>query len=143
MYDIIRPIPSELKLKYALEWAKWSKSESDLRIIDENKRIIEVNEEYFDEYILSKCSNEYTMSARVIGNCIGHSDQLIGDTFYLKRVIHLVQNNQLVACHNDEFIDDIELSSKNDENAIIINGINMTYMRFFCIKLEEKTNTDL
>jgi len=135
MYDKIKPIPCELKQQYALEWDKWSKSDSELRILGDNNTILEVGEDYFDEFILSKCSDEYTSAARVIGHCFAYSGQLIGDTFLFKRVIHLVKINRLTVCASDLFMNEMEISSKYNKNAIIVNGINMTCIRYVCVKL--------
>lgn len=135
LYGKIKPISSELKQQYIAEWNRWSASDASLRIVDSDNNIVEVGEDYFDELILSNCTSEYNVSARVIGKTLCDSNFLVGDSFLLKRIISLITQNKLSACNNDKFSTEIEESNSSDKNEIVINGVNVTQMRFFSIKL--------
>lgn len=158
IYDKIEPISSELKQEYAQRWDYWSKSDAAIRIMSDS-RILEVDENYFDDFILSRCSNEYKSAARVIGDVIGYNDQLIGDGFILTRVIELIRQEKLTAFNHVDPAHDIALcknliielmrQGKLPElyhvdpvhnislynNRVIINGVDVTNMRIFSVKL--------
>lgn len=135
MYDKIKPISEEVKIEYSSRWDRWSKSDASLRLMGNDHMIFEANDDYFDSLILSKCSNVYIKVARIIGEVLACSNQLIGDSFLLNRVIWLIHQNKLLAYNNKEFRVEIEKSNRTNPNKRIINGINVTQMRFFSVKL--------
>lgn len=137
MYDKIKPVPEEAKARYISEWHKWSKSDAPLRLIDNDNTIFEAGEDYFDNLILSVCSTDYTKAARIIGEVLFKSNQLIGDGFLHKRVIWLIRQNKLQACNNKEATTEIEESNCTDANKIVVNGVNVTCMRFISVRLSQ------
>ena len=91
-------------------------------------------EDYFDESILSNCTNEFRNVARVIGETLYDSNFLIGDSFLHIRVIDLIARKKLSAQENEKFTQEIATSNLSDKNKIVINGVNVTELRFFSIK---------
>lgn len=135
MYDRIKPISEEEKAEYKSNWNRWAGSNAPLRLKGADNTIFEAGEDYFDSLILSKCSTEYTKAARIIGGVLGDLDQLIGDGFLSQRIIQLTRQQKLQVCNNKEFKDEIEKSNNTDPNKICINGVNVSQMRFFFVKL--------
>ncbi|MFI3314072.1 MAG: DUF3658 domain-containing protein [Rikenellaceae bacterium] len=133
--DRFKILPKEVKRENEIMWReKWSKSESGLRILDRNRSIIEVDEDYYDELIISLCSDSFTDLARVIGHCLCAYDQFIGDQFLMNRVILLIESGRIVGCNNPKFAEQIaELEASSDKN-IYANGLNVTQMRFLMVK---------
>ncbi|KAB7672050.1 DUF1835 domain-containing protein [Bacillus sp. B1-b2] len=84
------------------DWEQLSSNKEVLRIW-KNNRIINVNQNYYDEYIittlkrlhLEKKSEDFIKSARLIGEVLGHVDQYIGDQYFEYRVRHLIVNGEL------------------------------------------------
>ena len=63
---------TEEKLSYFVQqWEKVKSGNSILRILDENKQVLEVEETYYDSLLISCCIDEYRESARVIGDVLG------------------------------------------------------------------------
>lgn len=133
MYDKIEPISPGLKQKYSQRWNYWSKSESPLRIMCDNT-ILEADEDYFDDFILSKCSCEYQSAARVIGEVLGYTDQLIGDQFLHMRIVELIRKGKITAFNHVDIADDIALC----RNRVVVNGVDVTSIRLFSIKIVAK-----
>ena len=134
LYDKIKHISDDQKKEYALLWEKWSQSDAPIRIINKENAIQEVEEDYFDESILSNCTNEFRNVARVIGETLYDSNFLIGDSFLHIRVIDLIARKKLSAQENEKFTQEIAASNLSDKNKIVINGVNVTELRFFSIK---------
>lgn len=134
LYDRIKPISNCQKQEYASQWERWSQSDAPIRIMDNQNNIVEVGEDYFDESLLSDCTTEYKMVARVIGETLYDTLFLVGDFFLHKRIIHLISINKLSAIQNEEFAKEIEVLSHSDEEQIIINGVNVTEMRFYSVR---------
>ena len=134
LYDKIKHISDDQKKEYALLWEKWSQSDAPIRIINKENAIQEVEEDYFDESILSNCTNEFRNVARVIGETLYGSNFLIGDSFLHIRVIDLITRKKLSAQENEKFTQEIAASNLSDKNKIVINGVNVTELRFFSIK---------
>lgn len=134
LYDKIKHISDDQKKEYALLWEKWLQSDAPIRIINKENAIQEVEEDYFDESILSNCTNEFRNVARVIGETLYDSNFLIGDSFLHIRVIDLIARKKLSAQENEKFTQEIATSNLSDKNKIVINGVNVTELRFFSIK---------
>jgi hypothetical protein len=85
--------------KFEKEWEQLSANQEVLRIW-ENKRIQNVNQTYYDDYIINTArkihierkNNEFIKSARLIGEVMGHLNQYIGDQFFEYRVRYLIVN---------------------------------------------------
>lgn len=85
--------------------------------------ILEADEDYFDDFILSKCSCEYKSAARVIGEVLGYTDQLIGDQFLHTRIVELIRKGKLTVFNHVGIADDIALC----RNRVVINGVLLSY----------------
>lgn len=134
LYDKIKFISVEQKKEYISLWEKWSQSDAPIRIINKENAIQEVEEDYFDNSILSNCTYEYQTVARVIGATLCNTNFLICDSFLHMRIINLITQNKLSVCENKKFTVDIAESNLLDKNKIVINGVNVTELRFFSIK---------
>lgn len=135
MYHKIKPISEETKAEYVAEWNRWAESDAPLRLKGNDNTIFEADEDYFDSSVLSACTTGYTKAARVIVNVFMGSNQLISDVFLTKRISWLIRQNKLSACNNKEFEAEIEESNSSDPNKIVVNGVNVTQIRFFSVKL--------
>lgn len=134
LYDKIKFISDDQKKEYIYLWEKWSQSDAPIRIINKENEIQGVEEDYFDNSILSNCTFEYQTVARVIGATLCDINFLICDSFLHMRIINLITQDKLSACENKKFAVDIAESNLLDKNKIIINGVNVTELRFFSIK---------
>ncbi|MFJ7830667.1 DUF1835 domain-containing protein [Peribacillus sp. NPDC097284] len=80
------------------EWQSLSDNQETLRIW-RNGRIQSVREDYYDEFIMKKAKNlhdqqktkDFMISARLIGEVLGHLDQYVGDSFLECRLKKLVE----------------------------------------------------
>lgn len=137
LYSKIKPITNELKQKNRSLWleSKRTLSGGPLIIIDCLNNLLKVNYDYFDEFILSKCTYEYENVAKIIAIILCDIDFGIGDSFLHARIINLIRQNKLVASINEKFMKEIEQSNHLDKNKIIVNGVNVTEMRFFSVRL--------
>lgn len=87
-------IESEELNKISKCWENLKISKENLRILEGNT-IVGVDEDYYDNDILSNCSFNYKKTARVIGDTMGKSKQFIGDTYINYRVRKLIEMNRL------------------------------------------------
>ena len=128
LYDRIRPISKEKQMEYATKWYQWSRSDAKLRIMDNDGLIKDVNEDYFDKLLLSYCNDEYTTTARVIGNTFGNCDIRIGDGYLHYRVIQLIKEGRLSARTNPQLSTEIEPSNQqNVQGGTVLNGVDATF----------------
>ncbi len=72
--------------------------------MDHNKtlHVIAVAEDYFDDFVLSKCTIAWQSAARVVGSCLGYCDQYVSDGFFARRLQHLVTTGKLQVKGNTE-----------------------------------------
>ncbi|MDL4839441.1 DUF1835 domain-containing protein [Aquibacillus rhizosphaerae] len=95
----IPPVSLVQRKKLEEEWQELSSTQEVLRIW-ENKNIKNVEEAYYDDYIINKAikvhkeqkNKDYMKSARLIGEVIGCLDQYIGDAYFEYRVRYLIMN---------------------------------------------------
>ncbi len=84
---------------YRQQWQAWCQSSSTLRIMQDDK-ITAVAEDYFDDFVLSKCTIAWQSAARVVGYCLGYCGQYLSDDFFTRRLQHLVATGKLQAKGN-------------------------------------------
>ncbi|WP_155592192.1 DUF1835 domain-containing protein [Lysinibacillus cavernae] len=89
-----QPLSQEERKKYEHDWLTLSNDRDNLRVW-ENKRICNVDEDYYDDYIIHTAKRlhverNFLKSARLIGEIIGHLNQAIGDQYFDYRLIHLI-----------------------------------------------------
>ncbi|WP_320054328.1 DUF3658 domain-containing protein [uncultured Acetobacteroides sp.] len=101
LLESIAPIDSKKKAEYKQEWIKSSQSDKLVRILSQGK-IVEVDESYYDSYILSDCTEDFTPASQIVWNVMGSCGQSIADTFLKYRVKGLVKKNEL--CYNGELL---------------------------------------
>lgn len=84
------------------QWLQLCQQKDVLRIW-ENNEIVNVPENYYDEYIIETVKEfheknnhkDFIKSARIIGEVMGHLNQYIGAQFIEYRVIRLIMNGIL------------------------------------------------
>lgn len=76
------------------EWEVIRVSKENLRILKDHK-IIEVDESYYDNEILSNCTADFENAAKIIGMTMGKSQQLIGDTYLDYRIRKLIESGKV------------------------------------------------
>ncbi|MNV37771.1 hypothetical protein D3C71_1293030 [compost metagenome] len=84
------------------EWLSLAEHHEVLRIWD-GKRVLNVDEQYFDSYLLEiveklhtyRSKNDFIKAARVIGEALGNCDQYIGDNYFEYRLRQLIYNGFL------------------------------------------------
>ena len=59
----VEPLSKSEKSANAELWYRWSKSETDLRLLADNGEIVEADRQIFDDVILSACSGEWQLAA--------------------------------------------------------------------------------
>lgn len=95
----LKPLTKEERKQYEKEWAALTKTEEVLRIWEKGQ-IKSVNEDYFDPFIIETAQrlhseqdkHDFILSARIIGDVLGHLDQVMGDSFLEYRVRTLIYN---------------------------------------------------
>lgn len=96
------PLPPETRRSFTEEWLSLASRQDVLRIWD-GERIRNVEEHYFDGYLLetidqlhaSKGTDEFIKAARVIGQAIGCCDQYVGDGYFEFRLRELIYKGRL------------------------------------------------
>lgn len=92
----IQPLSQEERKRYKNEWVELSIQKNYLRVW-EDKKICNVDEDYYDEYIINTAkalhtereNKDFMKSARLIGEVIGNLNQAIGDQYFEYILIHL------------------------------------------------------
>ncbi|WP_176461700.1 DUF1835 domain-containing protein [Anaeromicrobium sediminis] len=90
----ITKVNKEIYNNLISDWRVLRNSKENLRIW-KGKKIIGVDETYYDNDILSNCSLDFKKAARVIGETMGKSDQLVGDLYIDFRVRKLIESGKL------------------------------------------------
>ena len=91
------PLTIEERTRAEKEWMNLSRTEGAVRIWKDNK-IQAVNEDYFDELIISTArklhtkqeEKDFIKSGRLIGDVLGHMDNNVGDAYLEYRLRHLI-----------------------------------------------------
>lgn len=82
------------KQAHAAQWTSISQSNKLLRILNQGN-VVNVEESYYDSFILSDCTEEFTPADQIVGNVMGTCGQSIGDAFLNYRVKGLVKLKEL------------------------------------------------
>ncbi len=85
----------ENRTQFENEWDSLSKSTEFLRVWTDNE-VRSVQEDYFDQFIIECAKSigadrEFRKAPRVIGEALGHVEQLVGDTFLEYRLKELIK----------------------------------------------------
>ncbi|MED2040473.1 DUF1835 domain-containing protein [Bacillus wiedmannii] len=85
----------EKRMEFEHEWDSLSKSTEFLRVWTDNE-VRSVQEDYFDQFIIECAKSigadrEFLKAPRVIGEALGHVEQLVGDTFLEYRLKELIK----------------------------------------------------
>lgn len=85
----------EKRMQFEHEWDSLSKSTGFLRVWTDNE-VCSVQEDYFDQFIIECAKSigadqEFLKAPRVIGEALGHVEQLVGDTFLEYRLKELIK----------------------------------------------------
>ncbi|UOB81466.1 DUF1835 domain-containing protein [Bacillus sp. ZJS3] len=85
----------EKRTQFEREWDSLSKSTEFLRVWTDNE-VRSVQEDYFDQFIIECAKSigadrEFLKAPRVIGEALGHVEQLVGDTFLEYRLKELIK----------------------------------------------------
>jgi hypothetical protein len=94
LIESISLIDNDEKEKLISEWSEIIESHGGLRIFYQNK-IKCVTEDYYDKEIIKNITNEYKLAARIIGEVMGMSSQLISDSYLHNRVVSLLEENKI------------------------------------------------
>jgi hypothetical protein len=94
---VSQPLSIQERIQLEEKWLSLSDSKGLVRIWENNK-IITVNEDYFDEMIVTAAQQlhskqkqkDFMKSARIIGEVLGHIDNNVGDTFLEYRLRSLI-----------------------------------------------------
>lgn len=95
--NLSNPLTNEKRTRAEKEWVALSHTEGVIRIW-KNNEIQAVDEDYFDELIISKAhklhakqeEKDFIKSGRLIGNVLGHIDNNVGDAYLEYRLRHLI-----------------------------------------------------
>lgn len=74
---------------FAADWQRLTQTTDRLRLIEDGQ-IIGCKESYFDEALLQACKSHFIKAGRIIGQVMGESIHLIGDTFLDYRLRELI-----------------------------------------------------
>lgn len=89
----------------------WKKSveEHGLLRIWQDKQIHTVDETFYDKQLIAACTAEFTNAARIVGEVLGTSNQLVSDTWINYRLVKLVENGKLKARGNIHELRSVEV----------------------------------
>lgn len=76
--------------EYEKSWEILTKETHTLRRLEKGK-IISIDDDYYDGYILDKCPKDFVMCARIIGEVMGHSEDFLSDSFVYWRIMILIE----------------------------------------------------
>ena len=84
----------DVHIQYINLWSDLIKENSNLRAI-KDKRVISVQNDYFDEMILTYTSKKFAHCARTVGEAYGKADEYISDDFIFWRILELIKINKI------------------------------------------------
>ena len=134
LLSCVRPVDVEQKDEAAKQWAEWSKSEAALRVLDKTGEIIEVEEEVYDEALLSLCRGGWCAAPRVVGRLLCEVDFGVGDSFLHHRLISLARRGIIHVRPNAKFYDGAQCRVGRYAMPHIVDGVDLAEMRLFEIK---------
>lgn len=76
--------------QYRVEWRTLSEGASTLRIWD-GEQIVSVDESYYDQALFDVTNEQFRSAAKVVGEVMAATDQIIADTFLDYRLRQLIQ----------------------------------------------------
>ncbi|MBX0356693.1 DUF1835 domain-containing protein [Halobacillus sp. Nhm2S1] len=94
------PVSGQIKKSYQDEWHALSEENANLRVWEDG--IQSKSEDYFDAALIQSLkrlqgeSGDYIKAARLIGEVLGHSSQVVGDSFFEYRVRELVLQREFL-----------------------------------------------
>lgn len=93
------PLSESEKAPLVQEWTDYGSSENTIRLWEDGKLHF-YEEEYFDDYILEVIKklnkkNEFSKSARIVGEVYGNKAHEVGDAFIEYRLRHLALNGKV------------------------------------------------
>lgn len=106
---INRKIDKDEYIKWLTQWEVLKKENSILRIFKDGK-VENVDEDYFDIFILKYTPKEFKKSARIIGEVLGNSEILISDGYIFGRVKELVKAGRINYRGNFNIMREMEIS---------------------------------
>lgn len=106
----MKKLENEKRNNLKKDWALLAASKEQLRILEDGI-IVGAHESYYDDDILSNCTPDFTKAARVIGDTMGKSGQLVSDTYIDYRVRRLIEIGRLEYRGKLESIRDFEIRS--------------------------------
>ena len=134
LLSCVRPVDVEQKDKAAKQWTEWSNSVAALRVLDKTGEILEVEEEVYDEALLSLCRGEWCAAPRVVGRLLCEVDFGVGDSFLHHRLISLARRGVVQVRPNAKFYDGAECRVERYAMPHIVDGVDLAEMRLFEIK---------
>lgn len=134
LLSCVRPIDVEQKDEAAKQWAEWSNSVAALRVLDKTGEILEVEEEVYDEALLSLCRGEWCAAPRVVGRLLCDVDFGVGDSFLHHRLISLARRGVVQVRPNAKFYNGAECTVERYAMPHIVDGVDLAEMRLFEVK---------
>lgn len=116
----IEKIKEKRKIQLIKDWEEILKYKSNLRIL-ENDKIVNVEENYYDNQILENCTFNFKRAARIIGSTMGHSKQLVGDLYIHYRVRKLIEEDKIQYRGILKSMRDFEIKNKSSLKEFFIN----------------------
>lgn len=103
MLPAVEPIADALYQHRRALWQDISQSTNHLRIYREGA-VVSVDDDYYDALILEICreKNGFVPLLRIVGEVLGRSEQLVGDTFITARVVYLIEAGKLIKSASSE-----------------------------------------
>lgn len=99
LYKYRKPLDAKDKTYFKSKWNKASIENSQYRV-QNGGDIISVNEDYFDEYILSHLSVEYELASKFIGRILSDGKHRISDTTVEWNIRKMIDSN-LISSEGD------------------------------------------
>lgn len=84
-------IDNTLWTEFYQNWCTITDNNFTLRILDKSQ-VAYVDDTYYDPLIIRKCSFKYAFCAKIVGNVLGESEQLVGDLLIDWRIRILLEN---------------------------------------------------
>lgn len=125
------------------QWEIIKNSKENLRILQDNK-IVGVDENYYDNEILSNCSFNFKKAPRIIGATMGKAQQLVSDSYIDYRVRRLIESGIVEYRGKLETMRDFEIRVQGSLNEFFIKLFEKSCEKdkdgFYHYLLETKEN---
>ena len=130
----VQPMDVAQKNEAAKQWAAWSKSEAALRVLDGSGKIVEAEEEVYDDALLSLCRGEWVKAPIVVGRLLCEVDFGVGDSFLHHRLISLARRGRLQVRANARCFNGSERIVERYALPHIVDGVDLGELRLFEVK---------